>query len=193
MSIPEDQLQSVAQEQLQSLVERVEQLEYAARRRTIVYSLTSIFLGALLIFSSIRQIRGTQEELGRSNVRVSQLQGRVEELKQARHFVILNPADGAVVGIRSSIQGKTPFPELKHYIVVTPTVTGVDYVQEPVGISSDGTWLGSATLGAVSSGAGQKFIIRGLATRSTLAAGPLTALPEDAIFSNSITVTRKLE
>lgn len=118
--------------------------------------------------------------------------GRVEKGVMARQFRITAPIDGAAAGLTESIRGETPFSEMTHYIVVTPVKTGDNWVQPgPVQVSASGLWIGRATFGEAAVGAGEQFIVRALATKSILVEGALGKVPEDAIFSESITVTRK--
>ena len=125
---------------------------------------------------------------------VSEVGSRVERVEkgiQAREFKITSPADGAIVDRIALIRGKTPFPEMNHYVVVTPVKTKEDWVEDgPVRVSASGLWDTQATFGSAAVGAGEQFIVRALATKSILSPGPLTEVPKDAIFSESITVTR---
>lgn len=123
------------------------------------------------------------------------LMSRVQQVEKgilARQFRITAPVDGATVGLTELIRGETPFPEMNHYIVVTPLKTRDDFVEDgPVNVSTSGVWAGNAKFGAAAVGAGEQFMVRALATKSILSPGPLTEVPEDAIFSESIIVTRK--
>jgi len=117
---------------------------------------------------------------------------RVEEEVLSRRFVITTPVEGVTVDFTDIVSGVTPFPNKNNYIVVTPLKTGDDWVQDgPVKISGDGLWTGRAQFGTGEAGVGEKFLVRAIATQATLSPGPLTQVPEDAVFSGSITVTRK--
>lgn len=102
------------------------------------------------------------------------------------------PVEGATVEQTEVIYGKTSFPEMNHYIVVTPLKTGDRWIQdEPVTINVNGTWTGLAKFGESTVGAGENFRVQGIAIKSTLSPGQLTSVPPDAIFSGPIKVTRK--
>ena len=110
----------------------------------------------------------------------------------AREFTVTHPADGVTVDLTDLIRGHTPFPEMIHYIVITPLETGEYWVQDsPVMLYAGGLLTGRARFGDAAVGAGEQFIVRVLATKATLSPGPLVKVPGDAIFSRSITVTRK--
>jgi len=113
----------------------------------------------------------------------------VRRTKTSEQIVIDAPAEGADVSLDGMITGKTPFPNLNHYIVVESLKMGTSYVQaQPSFVNrSDATFSGKARFGGV----GEQFIVRVLATKSTLPAALLSNAPADAVFSNSVTVTRK--
>ena len=107
-------------------------------------------------------------------------------------FRIDNPGNGDSVGIDQVVVGHTVYPHMKHYIIVTPISTQVDFVASGLAqVSSDGTLLGVARIGGAGAGLGQVFAIRVLATSSDLIEGVLQRIPEDAQASNTITVIRK--
>jgi hypothetical protein len=128
--------------------------------------------------------------------RVSNVGSRIEGVERsilARQFKITFPAEGATVERISSIRGETPFPEMNHYVIVIPVKTMDNWVQPgPVSVSASGLWSGSATFGTAAIGAGEQFTVRVLATKSRVSEGTLEKekVPGDAIFSESITVTR---
>lgn len=109
------------------------------------------------------------------------------------HIVITSLTNGAEVEFDDRILGTTPFPELNHYIVVTPVRVGTAFVQDnPASVNRvDGTFSGTARFGGAEVGVGEQFIVRVLATKTILPAGPLTHEPENAVTSNSVTVRRK--
>jgi hypothetical protein len=116
----------------------------------------------------------------------------VKKLAEANQFRITYPANGGIVDSTDIVRGITPYPNSNHYIVVTPIKGGGDWVQEgPMKISTGNVWIGRAIFGAAAVGAGEGFVIRAIATNSTLSPGTLNEVPEDAIFSESIVVTRK--
>lgn len=107
-------------------------------------------------------------------------------------FIITNPVDNTLVDNIDLVRGKTPFLKLNHYIVVTPLKTGDDWVEDgPLKIYTGGLWTGRARFGTAAAGPGDEFVVRALVTKSILSRGPLTKLPVDAIFSNSVIVTRR--
>ncbi|MGO9374675.1 MAG: hypothetical protein ACLQBD_21605 [Syntrophobacteraceae bacterium] len=120
---------------------------------------------------------------------------KVEGLKNdvlASRFRIIDPTDGAVVPQEVFIRGTTPFSGMNHYIIVTPIKTGDDIVQGGnLKVSSSGLWSGNAEIGSAGVGAGQQFRVVTVATKFRLPAGPITEMPKDAIFSESIIVTRQ--
>jgi hypothetical protein len=116
---------------------------------------------------------------------------RVEKQILAKDFKITSPSEGDSVDIIELIRGETPFSGMHHYVIVTPVKIGADWVQEEARVSPGGVWNGQAVFGEVAVGPGEKYVVRALATNSTLSPGPLTKVPKDAIFSESITVTRK--
>lgn len=108
-------------------------------------------------------------------------------------FLITAPVNGANVELTETIRGETPHNQMNHYIVVTPS-TGENWIQQGlVTISAGGSWTGFAKFGEATVGVREKFIVRCVATKFTLTAGPLKQeqMPLDAIFSESITVIRK--
>jgi hypothetical protein len=117
----------------------------------------------------------------------------VRRTKPTEQIIISTPADGEDVGLDAAITGKTYLKDLNHYVVVKSLKVGTSYVQDrPPSINrNDGTFIGNARFGRAALGIGEQFMVRVLATRSTLPAAPLTNEPPDAVFSNSVTVTRK--
>lgn len=163
----------------------------AGKRRAIILAIVGAIVGiSIAIFfhllrEGISNVQSGVEEVG-SRVE------RVQKSIQARQFKITFPADGATVERTNLIRGETPFPEMNHYVVVIPVKTMDNWVQPgPVSVSASGLWSGSATFGAAAVGAGEQFIVRALATKSMVSEGTLAKVPGDAIFSESITVTRK--
>lgn len=110
--------------------------------------------------------------------------------RAAAQFTITNPADNARVGPTEIVSGLTPFPDLAHYIVITPEEGGY-WIQEKTGVDNNGVWTGTAHFGTGSVGLNQRFIVRGLATRDgDIKAGRRQTLPQDAVLSRAIVVTR---
>lgn len=117
---------------------------------------------------------------------------RVGERILSTQFTIMTPRNGETVEPTAPIRGLTPFLKMTHYVVVTSVKTGDSWIQNgPVDVSFGGVWTGQARLGTAGEGAGENYVIRGLATRSILTPGPLIKMPKDAIFSESVMVTRK--
>lgn len=103
---------------------------------------------------------------------------------------LTDPANGTRVDEVIDVRGVTPFPDKKHYLLVTAPTGGTFIQDAPMEVSQTGILTGRATLGNKAVGAGLSYTIRVLATRTTLlrlSASP----PDDAIFSDPITVTRK--
>ncbi len=115
----------------------------------------------------------------------------VRRTRPTEQPAIIVPASGAEVSFDDKVSGTTPFTNLNHYIVVTPLRVGTPYVQDQPASVTNGTFSGRARFGGAAVGVGEKFSVQVLATKTTLAAGPLTKQPADAMVSNSITVTRK--
>jgi hypothetical protein len=114
------------------------------------------------------------------------------ESSAVTQIVIVTPADGSDGGPDGVVSGKTPVPQLNHYVVVTPTRSGPDFVQDqPASVDQAGKFTARARYGGGQVGVGEQFTVRIVATRSTLPAAPLTKVPTDAVFSNTVTVTRK--
>lgn len=150
-------------------------------RRQLLIAIIAVVvgIGALIatVFFAIRSNRMSIEIVGR-------------KVEQSR-FVITSPPEGAEVGLGQKVRGNTPYPQLNHYIVVTVVRTGAASVQ-PAFVTADGAFSGDARFGDKTVGEDDYFKIRVLATMSTLAVGGLAAIPDDAIFSEAVTVSRTL-
>lgn len=141
-----------------------------------VIAIGSIIFGMFRISSQVTTV-GNQLE-------------RVERDIASSGFTINSPQNSTDVVLTEIIRGWTPFPELNHYIVVTPE-NGVDYVQDSdVNVSRAGTWTGTATFGSRTVGVGERYLIRGLATESELTPGQLREVPHDAVYSEPVMVRR---
>jgi hypothetical protein len=121
--------------------------------------------------------------------------GQVDTPKAARlNLRITEPTDGADVSISEFVSGTTPYADKRHYVVIIPESTPtVRWVQDGVvKVNSSGIWIGSAQFGESSLGLNENFIIRCLVTSNFVAAGRLNlqALPDDAVWSPSVKVTR---
>jgi hypothetical protein len=115
----------------------------------------------------------------------------IEKEVLSGRFVVTFPVDGATVDFIDIIRGRTPFPKMNHYTVVTPLKTGDDWIQGSAKVYGDNSWIGQARFGTGEAGVGEEFLVRAIATKSTLSPGALTNVPKDAVFSESITVIRK--
>lgn len=122
---------------------------------------------------------------------IKETRADMKETQKARLIVITSPGDNGIVKLNSTVSGKTPFLGMKHYVVVTPIENRVNWVSNPVSVDADGSFTGEVQFGEGDNGIGKKFIIRILVTNSFLATGALSSLPEDAIISDAITVTRQ--
>jgi hypothetical protein len=118
--------------------------------------------------------------------------GQVEKRMLQADFKITYPQDGATVDATGIVKGHTPYGDMKHYLVVTPLKVGDDWVEDgPLKVVSGGAFTGRAKFGEAEAGAGEQFAVRLLATQATLTPGPLLEVPKDAVFSESVVVTRK--
>lgn len=108
----------------------------------------------------------------------------------SKQLVIETPSNSAMVGISSVVRGKTPYPQLKHYLVVVSLQAKRYYIQQPVRVQSDGTWEGFAAFGTQIYGVGDQWSIQIMATATSLSVGEISDFPKDAVFSDEIVVTR---
>lgn len=166
------------------------------RRWEFIVAVLGLFIGIcsllVMIYFGIKSIKSKFIVIQSNIAEVGDRVKAVEKAVLAVQFTITNPVNEAAVSMTELVRGKTPFSKMNHYIVVTPLKTGGDLVQDrPVKISTAGSWSGRARFAAADVGAGERFIVRVLATKSTLSPGSLTEVPEDAVFSNSIIVTRE--
>ena len=120
-----------------------------------------------------------------TNRQAEKVESKIEESR----FLLTSPSDGAEVGLGQRVIGKTPFTQLNHYIAVGIVRTGSTYIR-PAFVSPDGTFGGEARFGDSAIGADDEFTIRALATKATLATGNLSEVPDDAVWSDSVTVRR---
>ena len=70
------------------------------------------------------------------------------------------------------VEGTTPFADLKHYVIVTPQ-QGDEFVQEIASLSGNSFTVARCVFGNANAGVGQRFVIRVIATRAKLNAGPV--------------------
>jgi len=117
---------------------------------------------------------------------------RVEEKIERSQFRVNYPMDGGVVEMTDVVKGWSPHYNKIIYVVITPVETGDDFIQgNPAIIYTGGFWTSRAIFGTAAVGAGQKFLIRAIATEEKLPPGLLTHVPADAIFSEGVYVMRK--
>lgn len=115
---------------------------------------------------------------------------RMEEAVLLKHFTIIHPTDNTIVESSEVINGRTPFLTLKHYILSAPMETNDVYIQDgPLKVSVGGNWVGVARFD--DAGASKKFLVQVVATKAVLPHGLLTKLPEDALYSEAITVVKR--
>jgi hypothetical protein len=124
-------------------------------------------------------------------IQMKQVGSDIEEQSLTRQFLVTSPTDSTEVSHTEVITGLTPFAKLKHYIVVTPTRVGNDWVQANQVKIFGSQWSGLATFGTTEIQGSERFILRALATDSVLAAGPIHKIPADAIFSDPVIVIRR--
>lgn len=155
---------------------------------TVVGLLAVIVTAIIGYFNLSKQVSNVQTKVNEVGNRVES----VEKNVMAGRLIIISPTDGESVDSTAIVRGKTPYPERNHYIVVTPIKTNDDWVQKNL-IKPDptGSWAGNAEFGTGDVGIGDKFLVRVLATSSTIPSGQLRDVPSDTIPSESITVTRK--
>ena len=136
---------------------------------------------------------GLSKQISNVEITASSTEETIRKFTEAEQFVITYPSSGDVVDLTDMVQGITPYSKRNHYIVVTPIEIGGDLIQDsPVKISAGNVWTVPVRFGTPAVGAGKKFVIRAIATNSTLSPGALIKIPEDAIFSESVVVTRKM-
>lgn len=139
-------------------------------------------IGVILAFISLNNdIESVQNDVA-----------RLEDLTKRNQFIITDPKNGAILEMTDIIKGTTPYVTKNHYIIVTPLKTGDDWVQKDIlKISPTGLWSGRAIFGTASIGIGEDFIVRIIASNSTLPPGPLTQIPTDSIISEAIKISRR--
>lgn len=146
----------------------------AVHRIILIVSILT-FIGTIgLLIYAIRDFDLKQEQL-------------VNLLDQPR---ITRPANGATVKDNGRVEGYTPYKNSNIYILVTDP-TGAETVQGPVSVSANGIWSGNASYGINDANSLSNFYVRALITMQKMKPGDIiTVLPDDAIVTNSIMVTR---
>jgi len=105
-------------------------------------------------------------------------------------LVIDTPQGGTTVGIDVRVQGQGAIQGMHLYLVVMSQTDRGYWIQDPVHVSSDGTWMGRAAFGTYTHGINHNWSIWAMATRDNLTTGQLLHFPSDAKFSEPIMVTR---
>lgn len=155
-------------------------------------NVVQIFVFIVVVIGVIIAYVGLSMQIHNVGTTASSTEQTVKKLAEANQFKITYPANGGIVDLTDMVRGVTPYSKKNHYIVVTSIETGGDWVQDgPMKISIGDAWTGRAIFGTASVGAGEGFVIRAIATNSTLSPGTLTEVPGDALFSESVVVTRK--
>jgi hypothetical protein len=112
------------------------------------------------------------------------VQGLVPDLS------IASPGNGGDVGEVETIRGVTRFTDRRIYVIVTPAVDGIPWVQGPASLSAGGLWTCPARFGDRQSSIGQSYSVYSIATKTALRSGHLTFVPPDKVMSATINVTR---
>ena len=156
---------------------RPRQLTFWAAMATILglpVNCVGMIVGLAALFNQLQGLRvvadRTEAQITRSRMR------------------IVYPSDGGSVAATEQVRGSTPYQNKSHYLVVT--TRGGDFLQDgPLKISPGGIWSGQARFGNAGLGDGDAFMIRIATTRAPLMPGT-TTLPDDAIYSEPISVRR---
>jgi len=190
------EIQKSAKEVLRSMTDAIR-----SGQRTewiqIAIGIAALLLMVLSVAAGIVAATRAVETAGRGiRTEVSELSEGVDRVAEGlllSQFRITSPVEGASVRQFETIRGRTPYPDLKHYLVVVSSKRG-SQVQRggPLVISSGGLWTGNAVFGQARVGIGEEFTVRCLAARSELSPRelPPEMVPEDAVFSDPIIVTR---
>ena len=145
-------------------------------------------VGILSVAATIYVARVGREVRGS----VAAVQTSVQRLAPNGDLGILHPRAGDVVGEHEVIEGITRLTDRNIYVVVTPAVNGVSYVQDgPVSLNSNGLWTVPARFGQGADGINQAFSFYCIATKEKIPPGSLSRVPPDALISDTITVTRR--
>jgi hypothetical protein len=165
-------------------------------RRDFVLKVCTVIIGFLsVLVAAIIGYFNLSHQINSVSNKVEKVDNRVENVQKnslSNQLIVISPSEGERVDATAIVRGKTPYLERNHYIVVTPIKTNEDWVQQNV-IKPDptGAWVGRAEFGTGDVGIGEKFLVRVLATASTMPPGQLRNVPADAIPSESITVIRQ--
>ena len=160
---------------------------------TLIVALLALTVAIPGGYSSLRSLLREQgESVTKQVASVDERVASVAATLAARDLRITSPAEGAFVTQTNQIEGTTPFPHRNHYLVVTPHTIGTKFVEpNPVLVDPWGKWVGVAQFGTTGAGRDQLFMVQALATKATLAPGPLSEAPPDAVYSQAVTVARK--
>lgn len=177
---------SSSQDTEKPLLELAEK-QLCVARRQLWLQLVGVVVGLAALFLAISQILQTKDRVEKARDEIAEVQEKVLQ----SHFKILQPRDGAEVEFRELIRGITPFLDMNNYIIVTPIGRDAFVESDSLKIGPGGEFSGFAKIGHADAGGGERFLIRVLATKSKLKPGLLSEVPEDAIFSQVVVVTRK--
>jgi uncharacterized membrane protein YidH (DUF202 family) len=115
----------------------------------------------------------------------------IEEQIKISTFKIVYPFNGSVIESSNFVQGSTPYPNRNIYLVVISPETGKTWIQHvPVKIFAGGLWTSYVTFDTVAPSTG-KFVLRAMATKSSLPVGISAEIPKDTIFSEPVIVFRR--
>jgi hypothetical protein len=192
---PNDEPEGSAQVTVEDPINQPDALErrkYTLELWKLILSTAVALLG--VIVTAILGYLSLSNQVSNVATKVNEVGNRIENVERdviAGRLIIVSPQEGDTVESPVIVRGKTPYLNRNHYIVVTSIKTNDDYVQNLIRPDPSGGWTGNAELGTGNEGAGEKFLVRVLATTAVLHAGPMKDWPPDAIPSEAITVTRK--
>lgn len=156
--------------------------------QTSRYRVIQIVLQIIMIFLTIVLVLVATRSIVPSIIEIEQ---NVEGLAEMPPLQIMYPENGANVLIRDHVIARSDYTDMLHYIVVTPSQTGVTYVEgRNNALSARGVLMGRAVYGDAAS-CGQAFAIRVVATDTELSPGPLADFPpQGAEISDPVIVHR---
>jgi hypothetical protein len=155
----------------------------AKTRRQLLIGMIGVFVGTLGLIAAV--VIGV--------ISIKRGSERAENRYAQSRLNITFPLDGASVGSRQKIRGATPYLNRNHYLLITSVRTGSASV-EPISVTSDGSFRAevkfSDSAADLVPGKDEEFAMRVLATSDRLEPGDFSRAPDDAILSESISVTR---
>jgi hypothetical protein len=103
------------------------------------------------------------------------------------------PHDGEAVDIRAPVCGVTDLPPTLHFYVRVVSPDGTETIQDtPMAVSQNGKLSGYAAFGSKQVGSGKLYHVSIFATHTALSTRD-RQIPDDAQFSNAVTVKRTEE